>query len=179
MNHDDTHSEDRELLELLQNYGDVSVPRPADGFYDRAIARAVNEGHSRQRRHWVMSGFGGAVAAAMALWIVSGVFMNTPEMREASVPSVTMALEVPQTLNLAFSSATALEGATMTVILPEGVEVDGFAGQREITWMTSLKEGRNILPLTLIATAPVSGELLATLQHEDDDKTFRLQVTAI
>ena len=100
-------------------------------------------------------------------------------MQEAPVPSVTMALEVPQTFNLAFSSAMALEGATMTVILPEGVEVDGFAGQREITWMTSLSEGRNILPLTLIATAPVSGELLATLRHGDDDKTFRLQVTAI
>jgi hypothetical protein len=45
--------------------------------------------------------------------------------------------------------------------------------------MTSLREGRNVLPLTLIATAPVSGELMATLRHEDDDKTFRLQVTAI
>jgi len=64
-------------------------------------------------------------------------------------------------------------------VLPEGVEIDGFAGQREITWLTSLREGRNVLPLTLIATAPVSGELLATLQHGDDSKTFRLKVTVI
>jgi hypothetical protein len=35
------------------------------------------------------------------------------------------------------------------------------------------------LPLTLIATSPVGGELLATLQHEDDNKIFRLQVTVI
>jgi len=179
MNREETHTEDRELLELLRDYGDVSVPCPADGFYDRAIARAVHEGHTRQRRRWIMTGFGGAVAAAMALWIVSGMFMTTPDMQDAAVPSVTMALEQPQTFNLVFSSATALEDATMTVLLPEGVEIDGFAGQREISWITSLREGRNILPLTLIATAPVSGELMATLRHDDDDKTFRLQVTAI
>ena len=179
MNQDDTYDGDRELLELLRDYGDVSVPRPAEGFYDRALAKAVHEGHGRQRRRWVMTGFGGALAAAMALWIVSGVLMSTPEVQEAAVPSVTMALEVPQTFNLVFSSTTALEGATMTVVLPEGVEIDGFAGQREITWMTSLGEGRNILPLTLVATAAVSGELMATLRHGDDDKTFRLQVTTI
>lgn len=179
MNREDTKTEDRELLALLRDYGDVSAPRPADGFYDRAIARAVHEGRSRQRRRWVMTGFGGAVAAAMALWIVSGVLMTAPNVQEASVPSVTMALEQPRTFNLVFSSATALENATMTVVLPEGVEIDGFAGQREITWMTSMREGRNILPLTLIATAPVSAELMATLRHEDEDKTFRLQVTAI
>jgi hypothetical protein len=179
MNREDTPTEDRELLELLREYGDVSTPRPADGFFDRAIARAVHEGHRRQRRRWVMSGFGGAVAAAMALWIVTGVFMTTPDVRDTAVPSVTMALEQPQTFNLVFSAATTLDNATMTVVLPEGVEIDGFAGQREITWMTSLKVGRNILPLTLVATAPVSGELMATLRHDGDDKTFRLQVTAI
>jgi len=179
MRREDTKTEDRELLELLRDYGDLSVPRPADGFYDRAIARAAHQGHRRQRRRWVMTGFGGAVAAAMALWIVSGMFMAAPDVQEAAVPSVTMALERPQTFNLVFSSATALEDATMTVVLPEGVEIDGFAGQREITWLTSLREGRNILPLTLIATAPVSGELMATLRHAGDDKTFRLQVTAI
>ena len=177
MNQNDTTTEDRELLELLRDYGDTSAPQPAEGFYDRAIARAVRQGQKRDRSRWVMTGFGGAVAAAMAIWMVSGVFFTTPDIDEPVVPSVTMALEQPQTLNLVFSSATPLDNATMTVYLPEGVEIDGFAGQREITWMTSLDEGRNILPLTLIATSPIGGELLATLRHEDDDKTFRLQVT--
>jgi len=179
MDRDETLTEDRELLELLQNYGDATVARPADGFYDRAIARAAQQAHKRQRSRWILTGFGGAVAAAMALWIVSGVFFSAPELQEPAVPVVTMALEQPHTFNLVFSSATALDEATMTVVLPEGIEIDGFAGQREITWMTSLKEGRNILPLTLIATSPAGGELLATLRHEGDDKTFRLQVSVI
>lgn len=175
----DNIDEDRELLDLLSDYGAATAPRPTPGFYDRAIARAAQEGTRRQRNRWIMTGFGGAVAAAMALWIVSGVFFSAPDATGPAVPSVTMALEQPQTFNLVFSSVSALRDATMTVVLPDGIEVDGFAGQREITWMTSLKEGRNILPLTLIATSPAGGELLATLQHEDDDKTFRLRVTVI
>jgi len=177
MSPNDTTTGDRELLELLRDYGDASAPRPAEGFYDRAIAKAVHAGTRRDRNRWILTGFGGAVAAAMALWIVSGVIFTTPDIDGPAVPSVTMALEQPRTLNLVFSSATPLENATMTVYLPEGVEIAGFAGQREITWMTSLDEGRNILPLTLIATSPNGGELLATLHHENNDKTFRLQVT--
>ena len=177
MNQNDTTTEDRELLELLRDYGDASAPQPAEGFYDRAIAKAVQQGQKRDRSRWIMTGFGGAVAAAMAVFVVSSMFLTTPDIEEPVVPSVTMALEQPQTLNLVFSSATPLDNATMTVYLPEGVEIDGFSGQREITWMTSLDEGRNVLPLTLIATSPIGGELLATLRHENDDKTFRLQVT--
>ena len=90
-----------------------------------------------------------------------------------------MTLEEPRTFNLVFSSATALANATMTVTLPPGIEIEGFAGQREITWMTSLVEGKNVLPLTLIATSSQGGELLASLEHEDDDRMFRVQVSII
>jgi len=170
---------EQRLRDGLREYGEATVPAPDVLFYDRALARAARDGARRQRNRWVMTGFGGAVAAAMALWIVGGVFFSAPDVLEPGIPSVTMSLEKPQTFNLVFASARALDNATMTVFLPEGVEVAGFAGQREITWMTSLDEGRNILPLTLIATSPVGGELLATLRHEDDDKTFRLQVQII
>jgi anti-sigma factor RsiW len=171
--------EARKLQDMLRDYGESTMPTMDAAFFDRSIARAAHEGTKRQRSKWIMTGFGGAVAAATALWIVSSVFLTTPDITEPSIPSVTMTLEQPRTLNLVFASAVALENATMTVLLPEGVEVEGFAGQREITWMTSLDEGRNILPLTLIATSPVGGEILATLRHEDDDKTFRLQVSII
>jgi len=179
MTYDETNTEEQELLELLRDYRDSSVPRPSEGFYDRAIAKAVQEGQKREKSRWIMTGFGGAIAAAMAIWIVTGVFFTTPDIEDPALPSVTMALEQPRTLNLVFSSSTPLDNATMTVYLPDGVEVDGFAGQREITWITSLSEGQNVLPLTLIATSPTGGELLATLRHKDDDKTFRLQVTVI
>jgi hypothetical protein len=87
-----------------------------------------------------------------------------------------MALAEPRTVNLVFASATALDSATLTVSLPDGIEIDGFPGQNEITWQTSLSEGKNLLPLTLVALTPAGGELLARLEHEDRDRTFRLRV---
>ena len=126
-----------------------------------------------------MTGAGGAIAAGLVLWMLGGMFLKTPEIAEPAMPSIVMTLEEPRTINLVFSSATALANATMTVILPQGVEVMGFAGQREITWMTSLTKGKNILPLTLIATSSKGGELMATLRHDGDDRTFRVRVTVI
>lgn len=169
----------REIRGLLGAYGAATVSMPGDDFYARALARATRDGSRRQRNRWVMSGVGGTIAAALLVWVMSGFFFTAPELPQADVPAVTMALEQPRKLNLVFSSAAALTDATMTVVLPEGIEVDGFPGQREIVWMTSLKEGRNVLPLTLIATSPAGGELLATLRHENDDKAFRVRVTVI
>ena len=165
------------LVARLQDYGASNVAVPDADFFDRAIAKAASQGNKRDRNRWIMTGFGGAMAAALALWMIGGMFFNTPEMIDTDIPGVTMALEEPTTLNLVFSSAEALANATMTVMLPIGIEVKGFKGQREITWMTSLKEGRNVLPLTLVATTPHGGEVLATLQHEGDDRSFKLQVT--
>ena len=171
--------DERQLRESLRNYGESRMPRPETAFFDRALAKAAQSGTRRQRSRWIMTGVGGTIAAGLVLWMLGGTFLNTPVAPEAAIPAIAMTLEEPRELNLVFSSATALVNATMTVILPPGIEVEGFAGQREITWMTSLTAGRNVLPLTLIATSPQGGELMATLQHEGDDRTFRVQVTVI
>ena len=155
------------------------MPQPAAAFFDRALAKAAQSGTRRQRNRWVMTGVGGTIAASLLLWILGGMLLKTPDIAEPAIPAIVMTLEEPRTLNLVFSSATALTNATMTVVLPQGVEIEGFAGQHEITWMTSLTEGKNILPLTLIATSPQGGELKATLRHEGDDRTFRVRVTII
>lgn len=155
------------------------MPQPDAVFFDRAIGSAAREGTRRQRNRWVMTGVAGTLAAGLILWMLGGVLIEAPEVAQPAVPAIVMTLEEPRTVNLVFSSATALADATMTVTLPLGLEVAGFAGMRRITWMTSLDAGKNILPLTLIATAPQGGELMATLQHAGDGKTFRLKVTVI
>jgi anti-sigma factor RsiW len=171
--------EQQALKARLKDYGELTAARADPAFFDRALLRAVQDGAKAQRRRWILTGFGGAMAAVLAVLVIGGMFFNAPQIAQPAVPGVTMTLEEPKTLNLVFSSAVALANASMTVTLPDGIEIDGFAGQREITWMTSLKAGKNILPLTLIATSPQGGELLATLRHENDDRSFRLQVTVI
>ena len=171
----DDSQEDLEIRALLKNY---PMPRADAGFFDQALARATHQGSRRQRNRWVMTGFGGAVAAGLAVWIIGGMLMTTPELPDAgaTIPGITMALEEPRTVNLIFSSVEALESATLTVSLPDGVELAGFPGQSEISWETSLNEGRNLLPLKLIALTPVGGQLLARLEHEDRARVFRLQL---
>ncbi len=161
---------------LLKDY---PVPMRDAAYFDQALAKATRVGTGHQRNRWIMTGFGGAIAAGLIAWLIGGMLLKTPGRpdSDASIPGVAMTLEVPRTVNLVFSSATELDDAVLTVSLPQGVEIEGFAGQREITWITSLKAGKNILPLTLIATTPHGGELLARLEHDDRDRTFRIRVT--
>ena len=170
-----TDTRDQEILELLEDY---PMPEAAAGFYDQALVRATHIGARRQRNRWLLTGFGSAIAATVAVWVVSGVFFGAPDLPapDNAIPGVTIALEEPRIVNFVFTSATALESATLTVSLPDGVELAGFPGQREITWQTSLDEGKNLLPLTLVALTPAGGELLATLEHNDRDRVFRLRV---
>ncbi|MEM7430405.1 MAG: hypothetical protein AAF351_00570 [Pseudomonadota bacterium] len=181
MSDNDTHRSsepeqtDPQIEALLKDY---PMPQAADGFYDQALTRAAVAGAKRQKKRWMLTGFGAAIAAGFSVLVISGLLMNSPTVPtvDPTIPGVTVALEEPRTINLVFSSATALDSATLTVSLPDGVELNGFPGQREIAWETSLNEGRNILPLTLVALTPVGGELLAVLTHGDRDREFRLQL---
>lgn len=167
--------DDREIRALLKDY---PVPEPAAGFLERALLRATHEGSPRQRQRWLLTGFGAAVAAGLALWLIGGLFLTTPNLpdAEATIPGITMTLAEAQTVNLVFASSAALEAATLTLRLPDGIELFGFPGQRQISWQTSLNAGKNLLPLKLIALSPAGGEVLATLEHGDRSRTFRLRI---
>ncbi len=175
MQEHETNQQDQEILELLRDY---PMAEPSAGFFDRALVRATHEGLRRQRNRWVLTGFGSAVAAGIVLWLAAGLFLATPDPAPPAptIPGVVMTLEKPQTVNLVFASKAALDRATLTVSLPAGIELAGFPGQSEITWQTSLVEGRNLLPLELIALTPAGGEVLARLEHDNRNRTFRLRI---
>ncbi|MBT8090082.1 MAG: hypothetical protein KJO01_07725 [Gammaproteobacteria bacterium] len=170
-----TDKQDQEIQALLKDY---PMPEASTAFYDQALARATHEGSRRQRNRWIMTGFGSAVAAGLALWFVGGFFFATPVApdAEAVIPGITMTLQEPRTVNLVFASTSALDSALLTITLPVGIELAGFPGQREVAWQTSLKEGKNLLPLKLVAVSPVGGEVLARLEHNDRSRTFRLAI---
>lgn len=172
---------EQQLRRSLKEFGGSSMPVRDTAFFDQALAHAAAEGSRQQHKHSWLKGFGSAVAAGLALWVIGGVLMTESEFSDpgTAIPAISMVLEEPRTINLVFSSATDLENATLTVSLPFGVEIAGFEGQQEISWMTSLQKGKNVLPLKLIATSPLGGEVLATLQHDGDNKSFRLLVTVI
>ena len=160
------------------------VVGPEPGFFDTALDVAAREG-SRDRRRNARSrswgiGLGSALAAGIAVWLVSGVLLKTPQLdRTDSMPGLTMAMNETHTVNLMFASADALEEATLVVQLPPGVEVAGYRGRSEIRWSTQMQQGKNVLPLALIATEGSGGELVARVEHGDKQKTFRLNINVI
>jgi hypothetical protein len=178
MQNDITNNQDQDDPEIRALLKDYPMPDATAGFYDQALVRATHEGSRRQRNRWLMTGFGGAVAAGLVLWMVGGFFLTAPDLPvvDPTIPAITMTLEEPRTINLVFASKEPLDQATLTVRLPDGIEISGFPGQREVTWQTSLNAGKNLLPLKLIATSPVGGEVYATLSHDDRGRTFRLRV---
>lgn len=155
----------------------LPVPAPQAGFFEHALARAQGP-RPAHRFGWTYLA-GAALAASLALWIGFGRipdFLSAP----ASKPiGVTIALHETRTVQLAFNAEHELSQATLSITLPDGVEVKGFPGQHQLSWQTNIARGANVLSLPLIAVSPSSGVLLARLTHGDrsTELTIPLQVS--
>ena len=137
---------------------DLPVPRAQPGFFEHAVRNAA-AAHTKQHRPWAY--VGAALAASLALWI--GAVSLTPLLRPS--PAVTISLNEPRTIQLAFNAERDVSRATIQLQLPEGIEVQGFPGEREIRWQADLARGVNVLPLPLVATSTTGGALLARLEQ--------------
>ena len=167
----------RALHAALQAY---PVSGPSPGFYERALTKAQEGSESgRERRSWSL-GATGALAASVTVLLVAGLLLKSPDLTPSdAIPGVSMAMHETRTVNLVFSSGEALRSVSLTVDLPPGIELSGYAGRDQITWTTRLQAGRNVLPLELVALGDEGGELVARLQHEGKEKIFKISVAVI
>ena len=87
---------DREhrLRDSLREYGDSSMPAPDATYFDRALITAKRQGLKRQHKRSWITGFGSAVAAGLAVWLLSGVLIDAPNTgsTDSAIPTVTMGL---------------------------------------------------------------------------------------
>jgi hypothetical protein len=164
---------ERQLRSALARY---PVQGPSPGFYDRALAAAAGENSREHHTKWWATGFGGAIAAGLALLIVAGLLLQQPESEPMALANVSMTLHETRTVNLVFAAAERLDDAVLTVQLPPGIELARFNGRDAVRWRTSLSPGQNVLPLDLVAREGAGGELLARLEHAGKTKTFRVRV---
>ncbi len=165
------------------------------GFASQAIASAINHhtapaSKKQHHRGSFIAGFSTALAASVALVMVVALLPNSLNpisgpgglplaQSTLSIAQISIEIDQPQTVNLVFNTQSALQGATLTIALPEYIEIDGMPGQRQIEWQTDLQKGRNILPIPLLATASASGELIASVEQDGKIKTIRIQLTAV
>lgn len=153
-----------------------TMPTPAlrAGFAEQALARAARKpAHDGQRARGMKISL--ALAATLVLGIALGLLLAT-QPTQPPVQTVALTLEQPETIRLVFHSAKPLTAATLSLQLPDNVELVGYRGQRTLNWQTDLREGANQLQLPLLARGQVSGELVAHLSHGESSRTFRINI---
>ncbi len=177
-------SDCRETLSRAQTIA-VAMPRlpiepPPNGFEERVLRQAAACSTPKPRiSRAAIGGFVAACAASVLTIALMGPFAPAPTGGAAqALPFVAMTVDQPQTVNLVFASNSALENVSLRIELPEGVELAGYAGRREVVWRTSMLAGKNVLPLELVAEGSASGEIVARLQHGDTEQIFRISVSA-
>lgn len=153
----------------------LPVPAPRPGFAQQALRNATLPRGQHRQGFWL--GFGSALAAGLAFWLLLGTWvLESPVPAKDPLPEVAIVLDEVRNVNLVFNSPRDLDGATLSIDLPPGVELEGFPGERTIAWETALAKGANALSLPLRATSQAGGELVARLEHNGRQKTVRLQL---
>ncbi|GMR01622.1 MAG: hypothetical protein BMS9Abin19_1028 [Gammaproteobacteria bacterium] len=137
-----------------------------------AAVRSHYGTHSRHSGNRFIAGFATAMAASLALWFASTVYI--PQFDEAAPQVVNLAMNQARTVKLVFEAPMDLAEVTLSVELPENVELEGYAGQKQLVWQTNLNKGQNILALPVIAIGNGQGELVAQLSYGDKTKRFHI-----
>ena len=153
----------------------LDVEPYSDGFVDRALSRAASVHAERRHRAAYYKGFGSAMAAALMLWVAVGVIpQNDGQQLEQQIVSI--ALQETRELKLAFHSVKALENATISIELPDNVQLVGYEDRRVLEWQTNLTQGDNVLRLPLRALRAESGQLVAHVKHSQQSKTIQIRL---
>jgi anti-sigma factor RsiW len=157
----------------------MPVVGPAED-YERRVLSAARLNGTRSPHSGFLRGFGSAVAAGLALWVVVALYPaklpNTRPLEE--LPELTIALSQQQDVKVAFRTTRALQGATITIQVPEDVALVGHPGQRELSWRANLVEGENLLRLPVLASRAMQGQLVARIEHGNKVKTLRINLKA-
>ena len=147
--------------------------QPKAGFADRVLARAVEHHQSKTHHHW--SFIGGAIAASLVIAVTSFLLPLVPQ-QDTELARQTLALHQETRVALAFESREGLKDATITLHLPDNVELKGFPGQHKISWKTDIDRGTNLLALPVMGVAAKNGLLVARLQYGNKSKEYKVEL---
>jgi hypothetical protein len=154
---------------------ELPAPEPTEEFFDRAFARVVAQTPSR--RNWRIPGL--ALAASILLIFTVNLLLESGTAPVEEIPGLAIALNQIHEVSLVFESERAMHNARFTIELPEGIELSGYPGQREISWEGNLAQGRNLLVLPVEARSGQGGKLVAYVTHTGKRKNLVLRMEVI
>ncbi len=160
----------------------MPIPAPSVDFAERVLRQAVKNDVRHHHRHGFVTGFGSALVAGLALWVVIGFL----PVQHAVVPQgaeprqiVSIALDAlneKQDVSLVFNAERAVLGARISIELPDNVIIAGYPGRKRLEWRTDLAKGSNLLRLPVIASQADSGQLIAHIEHDNRVTTLKIQI---
>jgi len=167
-------------VEAMRTLRDEPTPIFADGAIERAVDRALATSPAQRYRRgfWTGLASGAALAATIAALAV-GVLLRDNGSAPVAIPEVRAALNQPSNVTVALDSPERLANAEVRVELRGGVELEGYAGQRELRWSTDLERGVNQLTLPVVAIDAHGGQVLVEVTHGQKRRTFLLDVRAV
>ena len=163
-------AQDRALRQRLQ---DQLVCQPKAGFADRVLERTFEHHQNKTRHHW--SFIGGALAASLVIAVTS-FLIPVAQQQNPDLARQTLALHQVTRVALALDSREELKGATITLHLPDNVELRDFPGQRMISWRTDIDRGTNLLELPVMGVSAKNGLLVARLEYGNKSKEYKVEL---
>lgn len=153
----------------------MPTPLPQSNFKEQVVKKAVAESRLRNRSRTVLSMCGG-LAAAIVLWLM--VFLPGPMQLDFENPesAADMTLELQQStiIKLVINAPHDMLNSTVTVHIPQHLEVVGFPGKYEISWDTDLLKGKNLLELPVVAKKSGKSTLVTQINYQNKSKTLKL-----
>jgi len=161
-------------LRAERNAPEPKVPARS---FARAMERATHAPRSEPRRgrgFWLGTAVGGALAAGIAI-IVAALWPQAV-MAPIGSPEVRLAVNEMLAVSMSLESPEALADAEIRIVLTGGVGLQGFAGQRELRWMTDLDRGVNQLTLPLVGLDASGGQVTVEVYHGTKQRIFVIDV---
>ena len=87
-----------------------------------------------------------------------------------------MTLDTPKKIKVLFTSPENLEMASVTIRLSSNLEIQGYPANREITWKTNIRKGKNYLTIPVIARKTGEAKFVAEVNHQDKSKLLKLDM---
>jgi anti-sigma-K factor RskA len=175
----DCASEVKLKQRLLHQLRNLPMPQPPP-YVARRIVKERRQ-KQRQQQHqkwrWFSAGVGTAIAAGLAVFAVVTLLQPfnpnaTPE------PTVVATLHQPSDVHILVHSEHAIDNVRFTLVVPENMELQGFAGRRQVAWRGRLQQGENLLSLPLVALKPAIGTLVVKIEHGQTSKEYSVHILA-
>ena len=163
---------DRHISDALQQLPAKQAPA-------RVLQRSMQQIATRQKlaRHLTMNvGFSLAFAASLFAALIVPDWFTSMDKQPDTLSTITMSLHDQRTINIVFDSPEDVARATITVSLPDNLQIAGYDNAPRLQWDTPLRAGKNTLSIPLVARNGGEGVVRSQLEINGRARSFNVLV---